>query len=364
MTVVNTNDTPTALSLSASAVDENTTGGELGDLSTTDVDIGDTHTYTLSGADADSFEVVDGKLKFKSSVTPDFETKSTYAVTVTTTDAAGSALAQSFSVTINDVNEAPTSISLSANAIDENASAAVVGTLTSVDPDANDTVTLDVSGMDADSFEIVNGSLQLKSGISADYETKTSYSVTVTGTDSSGLTTSQDFTINVNNLNDNNPTITSESAFSMAENTNIVGTLTATDADGDTLTYSITGGDDAALFTINASTGELTLQAKTNALVTTDTTSLPITLTNMVDNLDGTYTADIEIDPSFANFAALSGYTIWFSTDNANMSFTKDDISLTADGAIEQISLLGDGRIKVLAAVSYTHLTLPTILLV
>ena len=79
------------------------------------------------------------------------------------------------------------------------------------------------------------------------------------------------------------------------------GTLTATDADGDTLTYSITGGDDAALFTINASTGELTLQAKTNGLATTDTTSLPVTLTNMVDNLDGTFTADIEIDPSFAN---------------------------------------------------------------
>ena len=37
------------------------------------------------------------------------------------------------------------------------------------------------------------------------------------------------------------------------------------------------------------------------------------------------------------------------------MSFTKDDISLTADGAIEQISLLGDGRIKVLAVHDTTN---------
>ena len=262
LTVVNTNDSPTALTLSASAVDENVTGGEVGELATTDVDVGDTHTYTLSGADADSFEVVDGKLKFKSSQSPNFETKSTFAVTVTSTDAAGSSLAQSFSVTINDLNEAPTSITLSANAVDENAAAAEIGTLTAVDEDAGDSVTFSLSGTDADSFEIVEGKLQLKSGISADYETQTSYSVTVTGTDSDGLTTSEDFTINVNNLNDNSPVISSDSAYSMVENSNSVGTVTASDADGESLTYTISGGDDAGLFTINSATGELTLQAK------------------------------------------------------------------------------------------------------
>ena len=348
LTVVNTNDSPTALTLSASAVDENVSGGEVGDLATTDVDVGDTHTYTLTGADADSFEVVDGKLKFKSTQLPNFEVKSTYALTVTSTDAAGSSLAQSFSITINDLNEAPTSITLSANAVDENAAAAEIGTLTAVDEDAGDSVTFSLSGTDADSFEIVDGKLQLKSGISADYETQTSYSVTVTGTDSDGLTTSEDFTINVNNLNDNSPVISSDSAYNMVENSNSVGTVTASDADGETLTYTISGGDDAGLFTIDSATGELTLQAKTNGISTTDT-DLPVTLTNMIDNGDGTYTADIEIDPAFANFAALSGYTIWFSTDNANISFTKDDINLTADGSIEQVSLLSDGRIKVLS---------------
>ncbi len=44
----------------------------------------------------------------------------------------------------------------------------------------------------------------------------------------------------------------------VVENTTAVTTVTATDVDLDTLTYSISGGADAALFSINASTGVLT----------------------------------------------------------------------------------------------------------
>ena len=349
LTVVNTNDAPTEITLSTNSIDENSSGADIGDLTTSDVDVDDTHTYSITGADADSFDVVDGKLKFKSGISGNYENKSSYSITITSTDLSGVAVSQSFTISINDINEAPTSISLSASAIDENSDAAVVGTLTATDDDAGDTITLSLSGTDADSFEIVDGKLQLKSGVSADYETQTSYSITVTATDSTDLTTTQDFTITVNNLNDNTPEISSASTFSMAENTNSVGTVTGTDADGDTLTYSISGGDDSGLFTIDASTGELTLQAKTNGITTSDT-SLPIKLTNMVDNGDGTYTVDIEIDPTFSDFEALAGFTLWFSTDNSAMSFTKDDINITAEGDLIKYYLLSDGRIKVLLA--------------
>src|SRR5207248_1874838 len=59
------------------------------------------------------------------------------------------------------------------------------------------------------------------------------------------------------------PTITSNgggatAAVSIAENTTAVTTVAATDPDaGQTLGYSITGGADAALFTINPTTGAL-----------------------------------------------------------------------------------------------------------
>lgn len=58
------------------------------------------------------------------------------------------------------------------------------------------------------------------------------------------------------------PVITSNgggatAAVSVAENTTAVTTVTATDSNGDAVTYSISGGADAARFTIGASTGVL-----------------------------------------------------------------------------------------------------------
>ncbi|SVE64354.1 uncharacterized protein METZ01_LOCUS517208, partial [marine metagenome] len=61
--VIDVNEAPTSIALSGTATDENTAGAVIGDLTTTDEDIGDSHVYTLTGADADSFEVVDGQLK-------------------------------------------------------------------------------------------------------------------------------------------------------------------------------------------------------------------------------------------------------------------------------------------------------------
>lgn len=54
------------------------------------------------------------------------------------------------------------------------------------------------------------------------------------------------------------PTITSSTSASVAENTTAVMTVTATDADSDPITYSITGGEDQALFGIDSVTGAVT----------------------------------------------------------------------------------------------------------
>lgn len=62
------------------------------------------------------------------------------------------------------------------------------------------------------------------------------------------------------------PTITSNgggatAAISVAENTTAVTTVTATDSNSDPITFSISGGADAARFAINASTGVLTFSS-------------------------------------------------------------------------------------------------------
>ncbi|NJO13073.1 MAG: TetR family transcriptional regulator, partial [Gammaproteobacteria bacterium] len=81
----------------------------------------------------------------------------------------------------------------------ENAAGAVIGTLKVTDPDAGDKQSFTVS--DA-RFEVVNSKLQLKPGVSLDYEQGSSVNVDVTATDKGGNQITTTFTINVGNVNE------------------------------------------------------------------------------------------------------------------------------------------------------------------
>lgn len=104
---------PSDLLLSASTFDENISAGSVvANLSSTDEDSGDTHTYSLVSGDGSedngSFEIVGDELKIKDS--PDFETKSSYSIRVETKDSGGLTLDKSFTLSVNDVEEiTPTS---------------------------------------------------------------------------------------------------------------------------------------------------------------------------------------------------------------------------------------------------------------
>lgn len=77
------NEAPTDVTLSNTSVAENAPGAVIGTLSVTDVDVGDHTTYTVSD---DRFEVVNGSLKLKNSVSLDYETTHSLNLTVTATD--------------------------------------------------------------------------------------------------------------------------------------------------------------------------------------------------------------------------------------------------------------------------------------
>ena len=69
--------------------------------------------------------------------------------------------------------------------------------------DANgDALTYALSGTDAASFDIDTGSGQLMTLAALDYETKRTYSVTVTASDSGGLSDSIDVTITVTDVDE------------------------------------------------------------------------------------------------------------------------------------------------------------------
>ena len=143
-------------------------------------------------------------------------------------------------------------------------------------------------------------------------------------------------------------------AVNVAEGSTAVATIAATDADGDDITYSITGGADAGKFAINASTGELTFKtapdfeapnsdAGSNTYVVivtatddstgTDTLTITVTVTNandvtldfsaavtpIVENVDHSSTAaDVAVLTSTDDSGATVSYKIVTSASDVN----------------------------------------------
>jgi hypothetical protein len=103
----------------------------------------------LTGTDASvfSFDTTTGVLTFLAP--PDFETKSSYAVTINAHDGNGST-SQSLTVTVTDVNEAPTLTPPTAGAYTDTSAndtfTASTGTLAGADVDASTTLTYGITG--------------------------------------------------------------------------------------------------------------------------------------------------------------------------------------------------------------------------
>ncbi len=190
------NAAPTKISLSSQAIAENQEGAIVGKLSVTDDDAGDSHTYTVSD---DRFEVVGGHVKLKDGISLDHEEVQTLTLEVTVKDSAGESYTENFDIAVTDVNEAPTELHLSNAAIAENAEGAVVGTISVSDVDVGDGHSFTVSD---DRFEVVDGQVKLKDGISLNHEDVAALTLDVTATDSGGASHTQSFDIAVADMPD------------------------------------------------------------------------------------------------------------------------------------------------------------------
>ncbi|MCR9152266.1 MAG: hypothetical protein NXH83_19045, partial [Rhodobacteraceae bacterium] len=184
------------IGLDGTTLAENADGAKVGTLATKDPDAGDSHVYTVSD---DRFEVVDGTLKLKDGIALDHEAEATVDVTVTATDTGGLSTSETFTLAVTDVNEGPVAIGLDGATLAENEDGAKVGTLATKGPDAGDTHAYTVSD---DRFEVVDGTLKLKDGISLDHEAEPTVDVSITATDTGGLSTSETFTLQVQDVNE------------------------------------------------------------------------------------------------------------------------------------------------------------------
>ncbi|MEE4192394.1 MAG: Ig-like domain-containing protein [Halieaceae bacterium] len=118
---------------------------------------------------------------------------------VTVTDADGFTSTVTVNVTVTAAgNSAPTDIALAGSTVPENAAGAIIGTLTTTDPDVGDTHTYSVS----DSRFEVNGlgQLRLRAGQSLDFETEPTVTLSITSTDAGGLSRTENFVITVTDV--------------------------------------------------------------------------------------------------------------------------------------------------------------------
>ena len=252
-------------------VTENTSEGTtLAVLNTDDIDPADSHTYTLINDENLPFTLTDATLKTSGIL--NFEDSSSYEITIRTDDGSDNGTYDStFTITILDQNEPPTAILL-LNTMDEPVSsieenqpiASVVGRLSSVDDDTNDTHTYALSGADTSNFNIVeNGEMfELQTTQLFNHEDDSSYMITITTTEAkeNGLTYDSTFTIQVVNVNENPTDIvlrnsnTDMEANNIAENEpagTAIGILSTVDEDNeDTHTYTLEEGRIRNIFEI------------------------------------------------------------------------------------------------------------------
>jgi hypothetical protein len=186
----------------------------------------------------------------------------------------------------------------------------------------------------------------LKNAIVFDYETATSYSVTINANNGAGSSINRTLTVGVNDIDEVPPVILTSSTQTVAENAGFAVVLTA----DKTVTWTKTGGADAALFTL--ASDNLSLPAKdfeapddadgnnTYVVQVTATPSsgstyatnktITVTITDVSDTLPapGTptivWTSDVDVSPPIFSFSAptdadlVVGDTVRFQRSTAS----------------------------------------------
>ena len=265
ISVTDVNEAPVFTSGSTASVAENQTAAYTAAASDPDLT---SPTYSISGgADAALFNIdaATGVVTFKTA--PDFETpadaggNNVYDIVVRASDGTNN-VDQSVAITVTNLNDnSPVFTSGTTASVVEGTTIAYDADAT--DADVADTIAYSLSGTDAALFNIDSSTGVVTFKVAPDFEAPADaggdnvYDFTVTASDGTN-STDRSVAVTVTDGNENAPVFTSSTTASVAENGTAAYTATATDIDLDPITYSIAGGSDAALFTINASTGAVT----------------------------------------------------------------------------------------------------------
>ena len=193
-------------------VDEDTAANQrVGDpLNATDADSADTLTYSLDAAGEAFFDIDSTTGQLRTEAELDHETRKSYSVTVSVSDGkdangdADPSTDTTITVTIlvSDVNEDPSfALANDTRTIEENTPAGEpLGAPFQATDGDGDTLTYSLGAGSAEDFEIDAASGQLRTRAVLDYESTSSYNLTVTATDPSADSNSITVTVTVENV--------------------------------------------------------------------------------------------------------------------------------------------------------------------
>ena len=330
---------PVFTSASSFNINENST--TIGSITTND----SSATLSLVGANSSLFNLNANLLSFK--VAPDYENEQQrlYSVDVRASDVLGNSSTQHISITILDVDESvpdttPPSFT-NPNIFNVEENQVNIGNIIT-----DETATLSLGGTDANFVELSNSTLSFKN--MPDYETKTTYSFSVSAKDDANNTATQNITVNLIDVDDTAPQFTSASSFSIEENKKTIASITL-DED---VVLSLSG-DDASLFTLAGNKLEfksakdyendthvynVTINAQDNAS-NQATQNITVTLLDVADILPSITSTTISINENTTPLTLLTNVMI----DNGDSAISS--INLIGDGS-NNFTLSGDGKLK------------------
>ncbi len=294
-----------------------------------------TQVVTLSGFDLDGDSITWSYSDSDSNGTATFTNNSTTNAGVSSTTvayqpAAGFIGTTTLSIILTDSNNnSATAViditvlntTLSANSINENAGAGATIGIFSTFGINGETYTYTLAN--TATFSISGDTLIANN--SFDFETQSSYTITVTTTDGNNNTFSKDFIIDIINDTNEPPLITSTNTFSVFENTTAVATLSATDENGTATFLTNISGANAASFTLTA-VGVLAFNTAP-VYSTTDAAANIYNITISATNTFGTTTQDISINIITKPTFNLGTNTITLNENAANTIRHQVDIT-------------------------------------
>ena len=273
ISLLDTNDAPPVITPGQQFnVSELTGAGTIfGTVAAVDPDgVGTLQNWTIVSGNTDGIFAINpatGALRITNTALLNFETASTYTLTLSVGDGSATSLPQTISIRIMDGNEAPAFGVPTPLSIDENSAAGTIaGSVSASDVDAGDFQSYTIiSGTPVSPFAIdaTSGIIRVVDSSLLDFESRQSITLQIQVTDSGGLTAATSVVISLNDLNET-PSLINLAGGTVQENRGagtFVGQLSAVDPDaGEVLTWALV--DDAnGTFVVNSATGRIDVAA-------------------------------------------------------------------------------------------------------